>query len=144
MLNLDQAINILENEDISFVVIKNNEIIKDKAIGIKPIFQRIKQDKNFFKNAIIADKIIGKAAALLLVSSGIREVYGQTMSKTAIEVLENHKTYYRYGKKVDFIHNRDNTGLCPMEETVKEIHNPENAFIPLGKTIDALMAKNQG
>ena len=143
MFNLEKAINILENEDVSFVVIKNNEIIKDKAIGIKPIFQRIKMDKNFFINTLIADKIIGKAAALLLVSSGIREVYGQIMSKSAIEVLKNYNIYYRYGEKVDFIHNRNNTGLCPMEETVRYIESPSEVFIPLEKTINKLMSKNK-
>ena len=139
---LKKAIEILKSEDVSFVAIVGEDIVKDKAIGIKPIFQRVKLNKNFFKDVIVADKIIGKAAAMLLINSGVSQVYGETMSLSAIEILEKHNIYYEFGEKVDFIHNRDNTGLCPMEETVKNIDLPCEAFEPLEKTINRLMAQN--
>ena len=142
MEKLKKAIEILKSEDVSFVAIVGEDIVKDKAIGIKPIFQRVKLNKNFFKDVIVADKIIGKAAAMLLINSGVSQVYGETMSLSAIEILEKYNIYYEFGEKVDFIHNRDNTGLCPMEETVKNIDLPCEAFEPLEKTINRLMAQN--
>jgi len=140
---LKKAIQILKSEDVSFVAIREEEIIKDKAIGVKPIFQRIKLNKNFFKDAVVADKIIGRAAAMLLIASGISQVYGETMSLPAIKILEEYNIYYEFGQKVDFIHNRDNTGLCPMEETVKDIDLPKEAFELLSKTIARLMSQDK-
>ncbi|WP_429189181.1 DUF1893 domain-containing protein [Fusobacterium sp. PH5-44] len=143
MKKLKKAIEILENEDVSFVSIIDEDVIKDKAIGIKPIFQRIKSNKNFFKDAVVADKIIGKAAAMLLIHSGVSKVYGKIMSIEAVKIFDKHNVYYEFGEKVDFIHNRDNTGLCPMEETVKHIESPSEVFLPLSKTIDRLMSQNK-
>lgn len=138
---LDKAIKKLHNEKLSCVVFKGDENYISTDSGIKPLMIFLRQDKNFFKNAVIADKIIGRAAALLMILGGVEQVYGEVMSETAIEVLKENNIIYKYGETVPYIKNRTDTGMCPMEETVKDISSPEKAFIELEKTIAILMSK---
>jgi len=42
------------------------------------------------------------------------------MSKIAIPVLEENNVKYEYENLVDYIINRDKTGMCPMENKYKD------------------------
>ncbi|MFZ2538102.1 MAG: DUF1893 domain-containing protein [Oscillospiraceae bacterium] len=138
---LDKAIKKLHDENLCCVVIKGDECFTSTDFGIKPLMIFLRQDQHFFQNAVIADKIIGKAAALLMILGGAEQVYGEVMSEAAIGVLEVNSIDYKYGETVPYIKNRTDTGMCPMEETVKNISSPKEAFDALEKTIAILMSK---
>ena len=76
----------------------------------------------------MADKVIGKAAALLMIYGSVKEVYTPTISAPAIEVFLNHNITLHYDKVVDRIINRKGDGLCPMESLCINVDNPEEAF----------------
>ena len=80
------------------------------------------------KGASVADKVIGKAAALLMAFGEIKEVHTLIISEPALQVFENHKIKYFYDKKVDRIVNRTGDGLCPMETLCLDVENPQEAF----------------
>lgn len=83
--------------------------------------------------AFVADKIVGKAAAMLLIRGGTLEVYAETISRPALETLQKKHVICVYENLVDFIQNRDGTGLCPMEESVLNIDDPQAAYKILAK-----------
>ena len=83
-----------------------------------------------------ADKIVGKAAALLFVLAEVSKVYGEVMSKAGLGVLRAHHIPCAYGTLTPYIVNRQGTGMCPMEETVQTIDDPKAAF-------DALLKKRE-
>ena len=68
---------------------------------------------------LVADKVIGKVAASLLAVAGVKEIYAEVMSKLAIPVLEKNNIKYEFNNKVEYIKNKDNTGICPMENKYK-------------------------
>ena len=90
-----------------------------------PILDLYNNDKSILKNAIVADKVIGKAAALILKEANIKELYAELISENAIELLDKTNIKYRYNKKVREIRNRDNTDICPMEELALESNNAD-------------------
>lgn len=138
--NKDKAIKILTEENYSCVILKDKqEPICSKAFGIKPLMEQLRVSKNAFKNAIIADRIVGKAAALLAILGGATYVYGSIMSETAIVVFEEQNIPFSYGRKVPFIKNRSGDDRCPMEKTVETISDPTIAFDALEETIRILM-----
>lgn len=138
--NLNLAIKKLHSEKLCCVVRKSDQFFTSTEFGIKPLMVFLRQDKDFFKHAAIADKIIGKAAALLMILGGAEQVYGEIMSESAIKILDENHIPYEFGTTVPYIKNRTDTGMCPMEETVKEISSPQEAFDALEKTIAVLMA----
>lgn len=140
-MQFQKAINILHEQNCSCVVIKDNTVYQADGMGVKPIMQWLKQDESFFENAIVADKVIGKAAALLLVLGKAKGIYGNIMSESAIAVLEQYHIPYEYGEKVPFISNRTNTGMCPLEQSVVNIDTPKEAFVAIQNKIAELMSQ---
>ena len=109
--------------------------------GIKPVLSKMREDKFFFKDLYVVDKVIGKASAMLLTLSGVKEVYALLISKAGKEVLEKYQVTYYYDNLVDNILNDAKDGLCPMETTVEDIDDLEEAFIALKEKVASLMKK---
>jgi hypothetical protein len=125
--NLDKAIKILEEEkDLTLVLVLNESIYKSSEKGIKPLLQLLNSGKNYL-NYSSADKIVGKAAAMLYKLLNINDIYGEVMSISAINFLEQNNINFKYKIKAKEIINRKGTGICPMEETVLNIENPTEA-----------------
>lgn len=124
-----KAKNILEKQNASCVFIdKNNKEHILFGNGIRPLYNAIKEDKTLFQGAVVADKIIGKASALLLSYAGVEWVYGKTMSQSAIKVFMQYNIAYEYEIIVPFIKNRQGNDLCPMEKNCSTIENGKAAF----------------
>lgn len=121
MTNLEKVKSILLEKNASLVVCyKNGDIKEYYQDRIKDIKAILMQDKNLLKDAIIADKVIGKVAASILTVARVKEIYAEVISKFAIPVLEENNIKYEYNKKVEYIKNKDNTGMCPMENKYKD------------------------
>lgn len=139
---LRRAVEQLETSGASCVILsENGEARQSDAIGIKPLMTELRVRKDAFRGCVIADKVIGKAAALMAMLGGADAVYGKIMSENAKEFLEKQKMEYAYGEIVPYIENRTRDGRCPMEETVLHIDSPSEAFDALEKTIAKLMAQ---
>lgn len=108
------------------------------ASGIKPVISKLNEDINYFKELEVADKVVGKASSMLLVLSGIKKVNAIIMSKSAIDIFEKYNIEYSYEKLVDYIINRSKDGMCPMEATVKDIEDLNEAYIALNKKIESM------
>lgn len=121
MTKLEQLKEILHNKDASLVVLYSNGDIKEYYQDrIKDIKDILNSDFSALKGAIVADKVIGKVAASILTVAGVKEIYSDVLSKIAIPVLEKNNVKYEYSKKVEYIKNKDNTGMCPMENKYKD------------------------
>lgn len=88
-----------------------------------------------------ADKVVGKAAALLFVRSGVRAVYAPVMSRQAVSVLSRNGIQAVYDTITEAILNRQGNGLCPMEAAVQGIEEPEAAFTAVRETLCMLKEK---
>lgn len=115
----------LINEGYSLVC-DNGYCSKDS--GIKPIMSKLEEDLNFFSGSVVADKIIGKAAAMLFVLSGVKEVYALVLSKAGKKILEDYNIIFHYDELTDKIINRKGDDICPMEKTVQDIDDLDMAY----------------
>ena len=120
MDKLEELKEILHEEKASLVVCYENGEIKEYYQNrINDIKDILKKDETSLKGAIIADKVIGKAASSILAVAGVKAIYADVMSKYAIPVLEENGIRFEYAKLVDYIENNDKTGMCPMESKYK-------------------------
>lgn len=103
--------------------------------GIKPIINKLNDDICYFKGLTVADKIVGKASAMLLVLSGVKEVNAVVLSKAGKSILDKHNIEYTYEELSEYIINRKGDGMCPMEETVKDIDDLGLAYTKLKEKI---------
>ena len=88
------------------------------------------------------DKIIGKAAAMLMSLGQVCYVHGIVMSQSAADWLTQEDIPFSCDTMVPCIINRTNTGVCPMEETVKLIVDEQTALEALKRKVEELKAKN--
>lgn len=135
MIKLEQVKEILHQKNASLVVYYESGEIKeyyqDRIEDIKNI---LKENPKALKGSIIADKVIGKVAGSILTVAGVKEIYADIMSKYAIPVLEENNVKYEYFEKVAYIKNKDNTGMCPMEnkyKNEKDIHKVYSEMLNL-------------
>ena len=70
---------------------------------------------------LVRDKVIGRAAALLLVRMGVRKVEAGVLSRLGEEVFRTHGIEYSSGEMVDRI-------LCQTEDILKTESDPETAY----------------
>ncbi len=133
---------LFEN-DCSCVVMdeKGSLIASSNERGVKTLLQLLSQKKEALLGAIVADKIIGKAAACLLVYGGIKKCYGHVMSEEAIHFLQNNSIQFEYGSKVAYIENRDKTDMCPMEKSVLDCQSADEGYNLILAFIERMMKK---
>lgn len=121
---IEELTTKLENH--SLLVYKDGNISFQDEHGIQPLLIQIK--KKGLKNAVAIDKVIGKAAALLMVYGKVKQVHTNIIAKDAIKVFEKYNVKYSYNEIVDHIQNVTKDGLCPMEQKVLNIDNPKKAY----------------
>lgn len=135
-----EAKNLLNEKKCSFVLLQENMDNRySEEIGLKPIMVILRQDKLGLENGIIADKVIGKAAALMLVLGKATAVHGVVMSEAAVKVLNENDIQFSYDTLVPYIENRTKTGTCPLEKCVENINEPIVAYDAIEETIAELM-----
>lgn len=133
MTDIEKAKSLLIN-DKTLVFVKGDDVVYSSLSGIKPLITFLNEGINL-EGYSLADKIIGKAQAMLCVKAKIREVYGKVISKGGQKILEKYGIPYTYDTLTDEIINRKGTDVCPMEKIVTNIENIEEAYLVLKEKI---------
>jgi len=83
---IDLAKNELTLHNYSCVVVHEDSVIMTSfESGVRPLIHYYENKSRNFSNAVLADKVIGRAAAFLVVLCGITSVYAEVMSIDAKE-----------------------------------------------------------
>ncbi len=135
-----QLQQLIDAGQASFLIIKDDILVyQDLGIGVKPIIKVINSNPDLITDAIIIDKVIGKAAAMLLIKFKAQAVHGLLMSETALKLLDRHGLKYQYDNLVPYIANRNNDGLCPLEDSVKDTDDLDQGYSNILARISELM-----
>jgi polyferredoxin len=113
---------ILRGEAV-LVVAKNGVIsARENGRGVQPLFKLF--DTNGLRDAVVVDKVIGRAAAAVCVAGGAKRVHGCLMSEEAKVFLEKNGVRVSADTLVPKILNRDRSASCPLEATVLSLDDP--------------------
>ena len=141
MTDLERAKAMLSEGKYTCVLCLDNMTFTSTANGIKPLNWWLR-DGCRFEGFSAADRVVGRAAAFLYVLLGVKEVYADVLSESAIGVLDQYKIKWSYGRLVKNILNRTGDDLCPMEKIALGHDDPEEAYSALKKKIAELMSAN--
>jgi len=121
------------------VVIRGGRLHPWNGRGVSPLLEfHDHREAGFLRGTTVVDKVIGRAAAVIIVSGGATRVHGETMSEDAKAYLEARGIQVTYGSLVPRILNADRSDLCPLEKSVEGIDDPEQALTSLRKRIEEL------
>ncbi|WP_165041098.1 DUF1893 domain-containing protein [Dysgonomonas sp. ZJ709] len=126
---MKEIIRMLHEENYSCVILNKGVIRTFSQRGVADLFYLLKNDPDFLKGALIADKIVGKAAASLMILGGIKEVYTDIISSSALALFQETNIEISFAQEVPYIQNRDQTDWCPMEKICYERKSVE-AILP--------------
>lgn len=137
---MDDSLNrarALLQDGYTCVFCRGDVIITDRRRGVRPLLDLIEagQDLTDFS---VADKVVGKASALLYCRLGIARVYAPVVSQPAADVLAQKGIELTYDRLVPVIRNRADTDLCPMEKAVQTVSTPDEALPAIYAALAAL------
>jgi hypothetical protein len=129
MSDVDIAKSRLYGEDLTLAVVKNGEVLFETGSHrISGFLGAIEQFGAKLEGASAADRVAGKAVALLCVYAGISEVYAEVLSRRAKAVFEENGIPCEWRELVENILDLNRSGVCPFEKAAADISDPQKAY----------------
>ena len=137
MTDLERAKSELYEDHLTLAIVKNCALIYGtKSHKISGFLDAIEKCGEDLKGASLADRVAGKAVALLCAYSKIKEVYAAVISRKAQVVFRQNKITCHWNELVENVLDTTKAGMCPFEKAAAEISDPEKAY----KTFKGIMA----
>ena len=140
---MEKLINLLHTGGYSCTIANGGKIRTFTQRGVADIYDLLTQEPEFLKGASIADKVVGKGAAALMILGGIKELYTDIISTKALELLQKSDIKVSFTEKVPFIRNRNHTGGCPVETMCSEVESAEEILPLIGDFLERIRSKNK-
>ncbi len=135
---IDAKLIDLLRSDGHTLVVSSQEIRCFNGRGVKDLLRLLREEPEMLHGANVADKVVGKAAAALMVLGRVNEVYAEKISVSAVALLAKHDIILQYSERVPYITNRDGTGLCPLEQACGSLSEPEDIFYAIQRTLEKM------
>ncbi len=123
----------LNEQHISLIVRNAGLTTEYHRHGVDDLLQLLDNEPQRLQGAVVADKMIGKAAAALMVVGGVKQVYTNLISTPARRMLEKAGVQVSAAEEVEMILNRDRTGQCPMDRSLNDTDDPAECVAILRK-----------
>lgn len=121
-MTLEQLKDILCQGNHTLAIFDQDEHVNTyNNRGVKDLYTLLTNEPQILKGALVADKVVGKGAAALMIVGGIAELHTHIISEPAIKLFELSGIRYSYDVKVDHIENRNKDGWCPVETICKDV-----------------------
>ncbi len=122
-MDLEKAWTALVQEGCTCVLCKGDVYYKSTHRGVAPLMGWLEEGLDV-RDFCAADKVVGRATAMLYCLLGIRAVRANVISDGAVEIFQQKHIPASWSQRVSAIANRSGDGLCPMELATREITDP--------------------
>lgn len=109
------ALMELLHEGKHSLVVKNGTVATFDGRGVVDLYILLTERPDFLAGAEVADKVVGKGAAALMIMGKVRRLHAGVISVPALELLKTASMEVTYGQVVPNIVNRKGDGICPVE-----------------------------
>lgn len=91
--------------------------------GIADLYRLYREQPERLNGSTVADKIVGKGAAALMIAGGVTRLYAGTVSRGALELLQTSAVGIEFERTTDHIINRSGDGWCPVERLCRDCND---------------------
>lgn len=112
---IDSLVDLLHKGNHTLVVANGDDVRTFGRRGVADLFELLASEPEFLRGASVADKVVGKGAAAMMILGGIGRLHTDIISDAAIELFRDSGVEISYDTRVPFIANRDHSGRCPVE-----------------------------
>lgn len=120
-----QMLETLNKQGLSLLVYQDTTLTAYNHRGVRDLLTLVATQPERLQGAIVADKIIGKAAAALMATGGVVEVHTNIICTPARELLEREGIRVYATQEVPQILNRDKSHMCPIDSQLEGIESIE-------------------
>ncbi|MGD0979058.1 MAG: DUF1893 domain-containing protein [Candidatus Bathyarchaeia archaeon] len=129
----------LGKEGLTLSIVKDGQVLFETAShGISGLLSAIQDLDERLNGASAADKIVGKAIALLCLYAKIEGVYGSVMTREAKKLFEENKVHAEWEELIRNILDNCRSATCPFDRLAAGITDPEEAYKKLKALQDSL------
>ncbi len=121
-------------------VLRNGETRTFGRRGVEDLYDLLRERPGLLLGADVADKVVGKGAAALMVSGRVRRVYADVISEPAYGLLLRAGIPVSYGRLVPAIRNRAGDGWCPVETLCRDKATAEECLPLIAGFVERLRA----
>lgn len=121
---MEEIINLLHRGGYSCVV-RNDGIYTFTQHGVADLLHLLEERPELLKGAEVADRVVGKGAAALMIAGGVARLHADVMSEPARHLLRQYGVAAACDMLVPFIENRNKSGWCPVETLCRDLSAPE-------------------
>jgi len=127
-MNIDELYrDFRKGEDTLRIYSGGRLIFASREDRLKALLQYIGELAPEHPGAVMMDRIVGNAAALLAIKAGCGEIYSPLASRLACRTLEEHGVRYHFDRTVAYIRQADGRSKCPMER-LSQKKDPEQFY----------------
>lgn len=133
---IERAVALLRSSDYTIAILTSSgEAITSRERGVATLMRLLAERAEVLRGAVVADKVVGRAAAALFVVGGCRRLHTAVLSRAGEEMLRGTAVEYTYDTLTEAIINRRGDGFCPMEMATAEAKSAEEAYAILKERV---------
>ena len=130
--DLELARQTLRADSLTFAIARAGAILRiGRREGISELLEAIDALCDSARGVSLADKVVGKAVAMVARAARMRAVYSPLASQAASDALAVEKIEFEYDRLVPLILNKRSDGPCPMEQLTLSIDDPSAVLAAL-------------
>lgn len=138
MLSKKDLIELLHSTQCSCVVANEHSTLTFHERGVKDLHRLLHDVSQPLQGAYIADKVVGKGAAALMIAGGVKWLYAKVISEAALELFSTSNVEVEFGTKVPNIINRSGTGICPVEQLCLKCDSIEECLTAINNFLECV------
>ncbi len=123
-----KLIDRLFAEKCSCIIRKGDEIRAFRERGVADLYRILKEEPEFLNGSFVADKVVGKAAAALMILGGVKKAFAGVISQPAHALFAENRQEVDFTTEVPLIINRTQTDWCPLEKRCMNAANAEECL----------------
>ena len=112
---MDTLVALLHAGGYSLVVRNGADTRTFNGRGIADLHHLLHCEPSLLCGALVADKVVGKGAAALMILGGVKALHADVVSTQALLLLRDSGIEVTFGHEVPHIINRKGDGMCPVE-----------------------------
>lgn len=125
---MKELVELLDRENLSCVIRKGGEIHTFKQRGVKDLYEIYTHTPDLLNDSEIADKVVGKGAAAIMVLGKVAMLHATVISQEAYNLLEQAGIKVEYETLAPYIINKAGDGRCPLETKLKDCKTAEECW----------------
>ncbi len=142
---MEELANLLMQENASLAVRSSNgNISLYYGRGVSDLYRLLNEKPEVIAGAEVADKVVGKGAAALMIKAGVKRLHAVLISEPALHLCQLYELPLTYGQLVPSIINRDKSGPCPVEALCGSETDIDKLYASISSFVERISSKPTG